>query len=208
MVHQSFGDPSNLLLENLDADKVLLLFGKCGLYQGSDVLSTNSTVTNYYGKHISLADEADRYGRRMTFLLSLWLTTAMSFACAYSPTYNLFLVFRFLSGASGQAILIVGYVVTVESVATSFRSIQALINSLIWVNLLHIVLNFVYWVLTLHSVDMHENRMVGFFLSAAVEIPAGIIAMLLLMVFGRRTVTFLSVSGQTLSLGLTIITPR
>jgi len=71
-----------------------------------------------------------------------------------------------------------------------------------------VVLNFVYWVLTLHSVDMHESRMVGFFLSAAVEIPAGIIAMLLLMIFGRRTVTFLSISGQTISLGLTILTPR
>ena len=55
---------------------------------------------------------------------------------------------------------------------------------------------------------MHENRMVGFFLSATVEVPAGIIAMLLLMVCGRRTVTFLSLSGQTLSLGLTIVTPR
>jgi len=40
----------------------------------------------------------------MTFLLSLWFTTAMSFACAYSPTYSLFLVFRFLSGASGQVL--------------------------------------------------------------------------------------------------------
>nr|CAD2146815.1 unnamed protein product [Meloidogyne enterolobii] len=387
MVHKSFGGRSSIsLLENLDADKVLLQFGKCGSYQlliyimslicfymfsylttiisligeipadkcpptplnGStttNLLSPSNSTNNYYDKHISLADEfgincenkylldhasgafmfgnlvastiatylADRYGRRMTFLLSLWFTTAMSFACAYSPTYSLFLVFRFLSGTSGQAILIVGYVVTVESVATSFRSIQALINSLVWVlgifvvgilyqfilnwrylylcvvfpglftlsyywafpeslhwlitnketekvqkylnlsqyvnrtkvNLeecqndsnqtnkirvkrnfldlfkkpsfafhlilncyIFVVLNFVYWVLTLHSVDMHENRMVGFFLSAAVEIPAGIIAMLLLMIFGRRTVTFLSISGQTISLGLTILTPR
>uniref|UniRef100_A0A915P4V4 1-phosphatidylinositol-5-phosphate 4-kinase n=1 Tax=Meloidogyne floridensis TaxID=298350 RepID=A0A915P4V4_9BILA len=317
MGHKSFGDRSSIsLLENLDADKVLLQFGKCGSYQfgincENKYLLDHASGAFMFGNLVAstLATYlADRYGRRMTFLLSLWFTTAMSFACAYSPTYSLFLVFRFLSGASGQAILIVGYVVTVESVATSFRSIQALINSLVWVlgifvvgilyqfilnwrylylcvvfpglftlsyywafpeslhwlitnketekvqkylnlsqyvnrtkvNLeecqndsnqtnkirvkrnfldlslfkypttfiLSVVLNFVYWVLTLHSVDMHENRMVGFFLSAAVEIPAGIIAMLLLMIFGRRTVTFLSISGQTISLGLTIFTPR
>jgi hypothetical protein len=50
--------------------------------------------------------------------------------------------------------------------------------------------------------------MVGFFLSATVELPAGLIAMLLLFFFGRRTVTILSLLGQTISIGLTIFTPR
>lgn len=50
--------------------------------------------------------------------------------------------------------------------------------------------------------------MVGFFLSAVVEIPAGIISMILLMVCGRRTVTIISLTGQAISLGLTIFTPR
>lgn len=43
---------------------------------------------------------ADRYGRRMTFLLSLWLTVVFSVGCAFSPSFVCFLVFRFLSGAS------------------------------------------------------------------------------------------------------------
>ena len=55
---------------------------------------------------------------------------------------------------------------------------------------------------------MHQNKMVGFFLSAVVEIPAGVIAMILLMIYGRRTVTVISLTGQALSLGLTIFTPR
>ncbi|CAK5086688.1 unnamed protein product [Meloidogyne enterolobii] len=71
-----------------------------------------------------------------------------------------------------------------------------------------IVLNFLYWALTLYSVDLHKNKMVGFFLSAVVEIPAGIISMILLMVCGRRTVTVISLTGQAISLGLTIFTPR
>jgi hypothetical protein len=54
---------------------------------------------------------------------------------------------------------------------------------------------------------MHENKMVGFFLSAVVEIPAGIIAMILLTFYGRRTVTIISLGGQAISLGLTIFTP-
>ncbi|CAK5041599.1 unnamed protein product [Meloidogyne enterolobii] len=344
MVHKSFGDRSSIsLLENLDADKVLLQFGKCGSYQlliyimslicfymfsylttiisligeipadkcpptplnsstTTNLLLADST-NNYYDKHISLADEFG-INCENKYLLD-HASGAFMFGRSLRTKDDFFVVI--------MAILIVGYVVTVESVATSFRSIQALINSLVWVlgifvvgilyqfifnwrylylcvvfpglftlsyywafpeslhwlitnketekvqkylnlsqyvnrtkvNLeecqndsnqtnkirvkrnfldlfkkpsfafhlilncyIFVVLNFVYWVLTLHSVDMHENRMVGFFLSAAVEIPAGIIAMLLLMIFGRRTVTFLTISGQTISLGLTIFTPR
>lgn len=46
-------------------------------------------------------------------------------------------------------------------------------------------MNFVYWVLTLYSVKLHEQKMVGFFLSAVVEVPAGIVAMLMLFYCGR-----------------------
>uniref|UniRef100_A0A914MK65 Major facilitator superfamily (MFS) profile domain-containing protein n=1 Tax=Meloidogyne incognita TaxID=6306 RepID=A0A914MK65_MELIC len=278
---------------------------------------------------------ADRYGRRLTFLIPLWIIIFLTIACAFSPTFLWFLIFRFLSGACGAAVMVVGFVITVEAVAGSFRSIQALLNALIWVfgifsvGILHhyyiknwrylylfiafpglisivyykvfpeslhwliankkteeirkyiiksskmnktninlnicrteqiiengvvvvdcleekteetlksetfktppkrnffdlfrrpsytfhltlncyifIVLNFLYWALTLYSVDLHKNKMVGFFLSAVVEIPAGIISMILLMVCGRRTVTIISLTGQAISLGLTIFTPR
>uniref|UniRef100_A0A914GS63 Major facilitator superfamily (MFS) profile domain-containing protein n=1 Tax=Globodera rostochiensis TaxID=31243 RepID=A0A914GS63_GLORO len=266
---------------------------------------------------------ADRFGRRLTFLVSLWAIVVLSVACAFAPSYEWFLLFRFLSGAFGAAIVVVGFVLTVESVAGSFRSVQVLINSLIWVSgilavgvlhlfifdwrflylcvagpglfsiayywlfpeslhwlianrktkqvkryisrasrinnvtlnlhscqadigeqlevqqlhndqpplkakrnffdlcrtpalLLHLVLNcyifivmnFVYWVLTLYSVKLHEQKMVGFFLSAAVEVPAGILAMLMLFCCGRRTVTIVSLLGQAVSLGLTIMVPH
>ncbi|KAL3068468.1 hypothetical protein niasHT_030759 [Heterodera trifolii] len=264
---------------------------------------------------------ADRFGRRPIFLLSLWSIVVLSVACAFAPSYEWFLFFRFFSGAFGASITVVGFVLTVESVAASFRSVQVLVNSLIWVAgilsvgvlhlfifnwrllylcvvapglfsvvyfwlfpesihwliangktkgvkryisrasrvnnvtlnlhscqsdivapdqtphhpskaprakrnfldlfrmptlLLHlalncyifIVLNFVYWVLTLYSVKLHEQRMIGFFLSAVVEVPAGILAMLLLFCCGRRTVTVVSLFGQTVSLGLTILVPQ
>lgn len=61
---------------------------------------------------------------------------------------------------------------------------------------------------TLRSVELYSDKMVGFFLSAAVELPAGLIAMLLLLYLGRRTVTIISLLGQTLSLALTILFPR
>ncbi|KAF7636039.1 Transporter, major facilitator family protein [Meloidogyne graminicola] len=342
-----------IILQNLDADKLLDQFGKYGRYQifvyamasinfylvsylttiisligefpidkcSSNNLNVSSLITNKTtnnNDYISLADEfgitcetsdsldhangvfmlgnfmaapvstylADRYGRRMTFLIPLWLLILLTFACAFSPTFICFLIFRFLSGACGAAVLIVGFVLTVESVSGSFRSIQALLNALIWVfgifsvGILHlfiknwrylylcisfpllisifyykafpeslhwliankktkeiqkyiiksckinkininlniskfyfsfiikfIILNFVYWALTLYSVNLHQNKMVGFFLSAIVEIPAGLISMFLLMFFGRRTVTIISLTGQAISLGLTIFTP-
>ncbi|CAK5084792.1 unnamed protein product [Meloidogyne enterolobii] len=76
---------------------------------------------------------ADRYGRRLTFLIPLWIIIFLTIACAFSPTFIWFLIFRFLSGACGAAVMVVGFVITVEAVAGSFRSIQALLNALIWV---------------------------------------------------------------------------
>lgn len=284
---------------------------------------------------------ADRYGRRYTFLIPLWLNIICSVACSFAPNYAFFLAFRFLSGSCSAAITVVGFVLTVESVAASFRSIQALINSLIWVagifavGILHIfihnwrylylcvvipglislayyyflpesihwliankrtkqvrryiikssrvnkvtldlhacqstnttndclvveqqreenppqqqltngggigisedqqkprrnfldllrsgplffhlilncyifvVMNFVYWTLTLNSVELHENKLMGFFLSAAVEVPAGVLATLFLAYFGRRSLTIISLIGQSACLGLTIISQR
>ncbi len=41
---------------------------------------------------------SDRFGRRWSFLLPVWLTVASNILCSVSPNYTAFLVFRFLAG--------------------------------------------------------------------------------------------------------------
>lgn len=41
---------------------------------------------------------ADLYGRKLAFIIPLWLTILCNVACAFAPSYIWFLVFRFLAG--------------------------------------------------------------------------------------------------------------
>lgn len=68
-------------------------------------------------------------------------------------------------------------------------------------------MNFTYWALSLFSVELHEDQMVGYFLSGAVELPAGLVSIFLLSYFGRRTVTFYSLFAQALAMFATILFP-
>uniref|UniRef100_A0A915DJI8 Major facilitator superfamily (MFS) profile domain-containing protein n=1 Tax=Ditylenchus dipsaci TaxID=166011 RepID=A0A915DJI8_9BILA len=68
-------------------------------------------------------------------------------------------------------------------------------------------MNSTYWALSLFSVDLHEDQMTGFFLSGAVEIPAGVAAMVLLLYFGRRTVTFFALFLTSVSMFIAVLMP-
>lgn len=69
-----------------------------------------------------------------------------------------------------------------------------------------IVMNFTYWALSLFSTELHENEMVGYFLSGIVELPAAG-AVFLLFYFGRRTVTALSLFAQAFAMFLAVFFP-
>ncbi|KAI6228799.1 Major facilitator superfamily MFS-1 domain containing protein, protein [Aphelenchoides fujianensis] len=261
-----------------------------------------------------LSSLADWYGRRWTFLLSLWFSVLSNIACSMAPSYFFFLAFRFCAGL-GAAGMGIGYVIQIESVTASFRTVSPLFSSFVWVFgymavgvmhvliknwrwtyfaiaapglisfgfywlmpesihwlitnnktkevsryikqscrinrreiqlhdcqnferieaqveatttkrsffdifrhralLFHLILhcyimtcmNLSYWALSLFSVDLHEEEMVGYFLSGLVELPAGIVSIALLWYFGRRTVTFYSMIGQGACMFLTIMFP-
>ncbi|KAI6199631.1 Major facilitator superfamily MFS-1 domain containing protein, protein [Aphelenchoides besseyi] len=256
---------------------------------------------------------ADLYGRRWMFLLPMWFSVLSNIACSMAPNYYLFLLFRFCAGL-GTAGIGVGYVIQIESVTASFRTVSPLFSTFVWVFgymfvgvlhvfirnwrwlyfalsapglisfgfywlmpesihwlitnnrvnevtkyidlscrlnrrqiqlhecqnadrlekaefevktrrsfidifrhrplLFHLILhcyimacmNSTYWALSLFSVDLHENEMVGYFLSGMVELPAGIISMGLLY-FGRRNLTFYSLIAQALCMLLTLLFP-
>jgi hypothetical protein len=68
-------------------------------------------------------------------------------------------------------------------------------------------MNGTYWALSLFSVDLHENEMVGYFLSGLVELPAGFISIALLLYFGRRSVTFFSLAAQAACMFFAVLYP-
>jgi hypothetical protein len=68
-------------------------------------------------------------------------------------------------------------------------------------------MNGTYWALSLFSVDLHENEMVGYFFSGLVELPAGFISIALLIYFGRRFVTFTSLLLTALCMCFAILYP-
>lgn len=68
-------------------------------------------------------------------------------------------------------------------------------------------MNGCYWALSLFSVDLHENEMIGYFLSGLVELPAGFISIALLLYFGRRFVTSASLILQALCMLFAVLYP-
>jgi len=76
---------------------------------------------------------ADRYGRRLTFLISLWLTVASNIACSLAPSYWLFILFRFSAGLWTAGIGTIGFVIMIEAVAPSFRTLTPLFSTIVWV---------------------------------------------------------------------------
>lgn len=68
-------------------------------------------------------------------------------------------------------------------------------------------MNISYWGLAFLSNGLSEDGYTGYFLSAFVEIPAGVISVVLLVKFGRRTITFWSFFLQGASMFLATLFP-
>ncbi|XP_024117860.2 solute carrier family 22 member 2, partial [Oryzias melastigma] len=70
---------------------------------------------------IAIGYLADRFGRKMSFLMSSLLNAAAGVLVAVSPNYTLLLVFRTLSGFGVKGGWMAGYVLITEIVGVEFR---------------------------------------------------------------------------------------
>ncbi|TKR86431.1 hypothetical protein L596_011024 [Steinernema carpocapsae] len=267
-----------------------------------------------------LTQLSDRYGRRFTFLIPLWVAVISNMICSVAPDYTTFLVFRFIAGIGTAGFATIAWVLCLESVSVEFRSLIPFVGTISWVFgyelvgvlrmfitswrwlyfaisipglltisyywfmpeslhwmvihkktkgitrylkhssrinkkelaldecrsseysalehvnvhkknvaakrtlldilkfpplLFHLVLqcfimsvmNAVYWGLSLFSSDLSEDEMSGYLLSGFVELPAGIFAVFLLTIFGRRTVSVAALLAQSVSMTAAILYP-
>ncbi|KAK5967981.1 MFS domain-containing protein [Trichostrongylus colubriformis] len=254
---------------------------------------------------------SDLFGRRLTFLIPLYVAVVSNLICAVAPNYMIFLIFRFIAGVATTGFSVIGWVLCMESVALEFRSLIPLMGTITWVigylaagvlrlfisnwrwlyfavsvpglltipyywltpESIHwlitnkknkgvskyirtssrfnrveiplheckstndlttevkkrtffdmfknpglvvhlimnayilIVMNGTYWALSLFSTELSEDKMTGFFLSGIVEIPAGLIAIALLVYLDRKTVSVLSLTLQAVSMMCALYLP-
>lgn len=80
-----------------------------------------------------IASLSDKYGRRLTYLLPLWIAVIANILCCLAPNYYLFLVFRFFAGIGSAGMGSVGFVIQIETTTASFRSISPLLVTFVWV---------------------------------------------------------------------------
>ena len=81
-----------------------------------------------------------------------------------------------------------------------------IIFQLICQSFIRITMNFTYWVLSLFSTNLHENKMMGYFLSNFMELPAAGTAFLLIY-FGRRTVASFGLFAQAVTMCIVVFYP-
>ncbi|PIO58511.1 hypothetical protein TELCIR_20053, partial [Teladorsagia circumcincta] len=76
---------------------------------------------------------SDLFGRRLTFLIPLYVAVVSNLICAIAPNYVIFLVFRFIAGVATTGFSVIGWVLCMESVALEFRSLIPLMGTITWV---------------------------------------------------------------------------
>uniref|UniRef100_A0A0K0CVL9 MFS domain-containing protein n=1 Tax=Angiostrongylus cantonensis TaxID=6313 RepID=A0A0K0CVL9_ANGCA len=232
---------------------------------------------------------SDLFGRRLTFLIPLYIAVISNLICAVAPNYVIFLIFRFFAGVATTGFSVIGFVLCMESVALEFRSLIPFMGTITWVIgyvsagllrlvitnwrwlyfavsvpglltipyirtssrfngveiplqeckssnnigserlkrtvfdmlkspalVLHLVLNSyilvvmngTYWALSLFSTELSDDKMTGFFLSGLVELPAGLVSIVLLIYLDRKTVSFLSLVLQAFSMVCALYLPK
>ncbi|EFO28152.2 hypothetical protein LOAG_00332 [Loa loa] len=70
-----------------------------------------------------------------------------------------------------------------------------------------ISMNISYWAMALLSTTLSDDSFTGYFLSGFIELPGGLLAVMLLLKFGRRAITIWSFSMQFILLLLAILFP-
>uniref|UniRef100_A0A0K0EJ56 MFS domain-containing protein n=1 Tax=Strongyloides stercoralis TaxID=6248 RepID=A0A0K0EJ56_STRER len=79
-----------------------------------------------------LTQLGDIYGRRLTFLIPLWLAVLANIGVSASTNYYLFLIFRFISGFGTGSYIQIAQVLIIESVAAEFRDVSPILANFTW----------------------------------------------------------------------------
>lgn len=62
-----------------------------------------------------------RYGRKITFLISITLLVLLGFAIPFSPDYTTFTILRFFWGVATSGTMVVSFVIVMETIGTNYR---------------------------------------------------------------------------------------
>ncbi|XP_032788170.2 organic cation transporter 1 isoform X1 [Daphnia magna] len=65
---------------------------------------------------------ADKWGRRISFLLMIYMAVMLSIATAFSPNYTVYMVFRAINGLTFPALFQIPYILVMELVGPEFRT--------------------------------------------------------------------------------------
>ncbi|VDK43785.1 unnamed protein product [Cylicostephanus goldi] len=84
--HESLASEFNLVCDNYES-----------VEHGASVFMLGGTIVAPIITQLS-----DVYGRRMTFLIPLYVAVVANIICAIAPTYTIFLVFRFVAGVAAS----------------------------------------------------------------------------------------------------------
>ncbi|RUS83797.1 hypothetical protein EGW08_008455 [Elysia chlorotica] len=82
---------------------------------------------------ITLPPIGDTFGRRTLALSSQVCHLMVSLGLAYAPTFELFLILKFLSGAFNQGFMVTQYIMLMELLPTEDRTLTGLVGTSLWV---------------------------------------------------------------------------
>uniref|UniRef100_A0A0N4Z421 MFS domain-containing protein n=1 Tax=Parastrongyloides trichosuri TaxID=131310 RepID=A0A0N4Z421_PARTI len=94
---------------------------------GTSIFMIGSAIATPILTHLG-----DIYGRRLTFLIPLWLAVLANIGVAASTNYYFFLFFRFISGFGTGSYIQIAQVLIIESVATEFRDVSPFLANFTW----------------------------------------------------------------------------
>ncbi|KAK5650955.1 hypothetical protein RI129_001984 [Pyrocoelia pectoralis] len=79
---------------------------------------------------IMFGPAADRFGRRKTLLISIFLQTIFGALSTISPWYTLFLILRFILAVVASGVMVTSFVICVEIVAGSWRTTVPILHQI------------------------------------------------------------------------------
>ncbi|KAG6451359.1 organic cation transporter protein [Manduca sexta] len=66
---------------------------------------------------------SDRYGRKITFLISITGVIVLGFGVPFSPNYTVFTVLRFFLGMATAGTMVVSFVIIMEAIGSKYRGV-------------------------------------------------------------------------------------